>query len=256
MNVSESDSRRQFLLKALASCSIPMFGLNIKSEAGYLKETFTVLFQGDSITDGNRGRNEDPNHILGHGYAFSIASSLGAEYPSRGLGFVNRGVSGDKVSDLRKRWKTDALDLRPDLISILVGVNDILASMKPGAQMNFEDFENEYRELLTSTKKALPDTVLAIGQPFILPVGMVLGNKERWMDLTQRCGLITERLAKEHHAIFIPYQEMFNDAAKKISPDYWIWDGIHPTYAGHGLMAKIWLQTVLERCQQFSPVGK
>src|SRR5580693_2752855 len=83
-----------------------------------------ILFQGDSITDGNRGRSLDPNHILGHGYAFIIAAKFGAAFPEANLEFFNRGVSGNTVLDLEKRWQKDTLDLRPDVLSILIGVND------------------------------------------------------------------------------------------------------------------------------------
>ena len=82
------------------------------------------LFQGDSITDGNRGRDKDPNHIMGHGYAFSIASRIGADFAESNPVFYNRGISGNRVTDLEKRWQTDTLDIKPDVLSILVGIND------------------------------------------------------------------------------------------------------------------------------------
>ena len=94
--------------------------------------SFVTLFQGDSITDGNRGRTHDPNHILGHGYASHVASTLGALHPERNLSFLNRGISGDTVASLQARWKSDALALRPDVISLLIGVNDILHRIKSG----------------------------------------------------------------------------------------------------------------------------
>ena len=94
--------------------------------------SFVTLFQGDSITDGNRGRTQDPNHILGHGYASHVASTLGALHPERNLSFLNRGISGDTVASLQARWKSDALALRPDVISLLIGVNDILHRIKSG----------------------------------------------------------------------------------------------------------------------------
>src|SRR3954466_4147847 len=83
-----------------------------------------ILFQGDSITDGNRGRTADPNHILGHGYAFIIAAKYAAQFPAQHLTFINRGISGNKVSDLAKRWTSDALLLKPTVLSILIGIND------------------------------------------------------------------------------------------------------------------------------------
>jgi lysophospholipase L1-like esterase len=81
-----------------------------------------ILFQGDSITDGNRGRNADPNHIMGHGYAFSIASRVGADFPTSGFNLYKRGISGNKVTDLKNRWQEDALNIKPDVLSILVGI--------------------------------------------------------------------------------------------------------------------------------------
>ena len=81
-----------------------------------------ILFQGDSITGGNRGRNTDPNHILGHGYQALISSRYGADLPERHLTFMNRGISGNTVSALTRRWQTDTIDLKPDVLSILIGV--------------------------------------------------------------------------------------------------------------------------------------
>lgn len=94
------------------------------------KKSKVILFQGDSITDGNRGRDEDPNHILGHSYAYIIGGKLGNERAEENLVFYNRGVSGDRISDLYARWNEDAISLQPDIISILIGVNDIWRMMK------------------------------------------------------------------------------------------------------------------------------
>ncbi|MBD0258018.1 MAG: twin-arginine translocation signal domain-containing protein, partial [Cytophagales bacterium] len=90
-------------------------------------EGVTFLFQGDSITDGNRTRDNDWNHVMGHGYAYILASKLWYEHPGKGFRFLNRGVSGNKVTDLAARWQADALDLKPDVLSILVGINDVAA---------------------------------------------------------------------------------------------------------------------------------
>src|SRR5208283_3317346 len=93
-------------------------------EMSALPDGSRILFQGDSITDGNRGRNADPNHILGHGYQFIIASEFAGHFPELNLTFVNRGVSGNTVSDLAARWQKDTLDVHPDVLSVLIGVND------------------------------------------------------------------------------------------------------------------------------------
>ena len=114
------------------------------------KENARVLFQGDSITDGNRGRNEDPNHILGHGYCFIIAAQYGARFPERRLTFLNRGVSGNKVTDLAARWQKDTLDLKPDVLSILIGIND-------SGRVPLEDYEQVYDRLLEDAKATNPN---------------------------------------------------------------------------------------------------
>src|SRR5690348_11537806 len=98
-----------------------------------LQQNNVVLFQGDSITDGGRQRTgSDFNHIMGQDYAYMIAGDLGLRFPERNLVFLNRGISGDRVADLIARWQTDAIALHPNLISILVGINDTEATGERG----------------------------------------------------------------------------------------------------------------------------
>jgi lysophospholipase L1-like esterase len=198
----------------------------------------TVLFQGDSITDGNRGRSNDLNHILGHGYQALIASRFGADLPERNLLFINRGISGNRVSDLLGRWQTDAIDLKPDILSILIGVNDL------NSGVSAEEYERQYDQLLTDTVKALPRIRLVLCEPFGLPVG---GKKDNWAtyraDLATRQAIVAG-LADKYHAPVVHFQRVFDDAARRAPADYWIWDGVHPTYAGHQLMADEWVRTV------------
>jgi lysophospholipase L1-like esterase len=205
---------------------------------------FTTLFQGDSITDGNRGRSDDPNHILGHGYAFGIASLLGAEYPERQLSFINKGNSGDTISALLARWKTDALDLKPDAISILVGINDVLHRIRSGNFSAPSTYERDFRKLIELTREALPGTKIILCEPFILPVGMTLENPERWANEVNTIQQVCLQLATEFDFPYVRFQRVFNDALKTAPASYWIWDGIHPTVSGHGLMAKEWMREV------------
>jgi len=186
----------------------------------------TILFQGDSITDGNRGRNLDPNHILGHGYAFIISARFGARFPERALTFYNRGVSGNKVTDLQARWTTDTLDLKPDYLSILIGINDTGSGV--------DVFEESYDALLTETVQSLPQTRLILCAPFRLP-----GNED-----IQARQVIVAWLAEKHHAAFVNFQPIFDEASEHAPAKYWVWDGVHPTYAGHQLMADEWVRVV------------
>jgi lysophospholipase L1-like esterase len=197
-----------------------------------------ILFQGDSITDGNRGRNSDPNHILGHGYQFIIAAKFGDELAERHLVFMNRGISGNKVSDLTRRWQKDTLDLKPDLLSILIGVNDYNFGVTAA------DFEQQYDELLAATTNALPNVKLVLGEPFGLPVGKYKVDWEKHQaDFAVRQAIVNQ-LAAKYHAPVVHFQKAFDDATTRAPAEYWIWDGIHPTYSGHQLMADEWVRTV------------
>ena len=203
-----------------------------------------ILFQGDSITDGNRGRSLDPNHILGHGYQFIIAARVGSQHPERQVVFLNRGVSGNTVKDLSVRWHTDTLDLKPDVLSILIGVNDFThagSGATPGAA---DTYEHDYDALLTATLAALPNVRLVLGEPFLLPSGSSAEHyAERLVSLAPYQAAVA-RLGTKFHAPVVHYQRLFTQACTKAPAEYWIWDGVHPTYAGHGLMADEWMRTV------------
>ena len=249
MKVTRRRFINQFSLLTLPALALPWHITNKQRIVNLdpAETSYTILFQGDSITDGNRGRTDDPNHIMGHGYAFSIASRLGADYPDRNLKFINKGVSGNTVSDLASRWQEDTLRLKPDLVSVLVGVNDVFFEIKNNSHSSAEHFETALKELLTITNKQLPDTLFVLGEPFVLPVGMVKENLDKWTAAIQKRQHIVKKLSKEFNAAFLGYQQVFQDACKKAPSDYWIWDGIHPTVPGHELMAREWIRTVGEK---------
>lgn len=186
-----------------------------------------ILFQGDSITDGNRGRSADPNHILGHGYVFIIAAKHGAAFPEAKLDFMNRGISGNTVAKLDERWRKDTLDLKPDVLSVLIGVNDGQAP----------NYEATYEKIIAAAKAANPKIKLVLCEPF-LKSGNVIPEYFR-----ERQSIVA-KLAKKHDAAFVPFQRVFDEAAKRAPPDYWIWDNVHPTYRGHQLMADEWERVV------------
>lgn len=249
-------SRRKFISRttfsAVAATFLPSANafsmVKNLSENTQLKDGAIILFQGDSITDGNRGRNEDPNHIMGHGYAFSIASRVGADYPEKKYVFYNRGISGNKVVDLEKRWQAETLDLKPDVLSILVGVNDsssMVLNREPAVSV--EKYEETYDRLLKQTKIILPNILFVLCEPFLLKVGRVAENWDKYhSDIIQRQSVV-KKLAEKYDAVFVGFQEVFDNACEKAPAGYWIWDGVHPTVAGHELMAREWLKQVEKR---------
>ena len=202
---------------------IPAFGPNER-----------ILFQGDSITDGNRGRSADPNHILGHGYAFIIAARHGAGFPERKLDFTNRGVSGNTVLDLEKRWDINTLALKPTLLSIMIGVND------QSRNVPLEAYEATYDKLLTDARAQNPKLKLVLMEPFVRHPGKPVPE-----GIVARQAIVA-KLAQKHGAALVRLQKLFDDAAAKTTDDYWVWDTVHPTYRGHQLLADEWERVVRE----------
>lgn len=220
---------------------------NPSGVAGYqyrlpgFKEGTRLLFIGDSITDMKWGRNEkDRNHYLGHSYVYLIASRLGVDMPEAQLEFFNRGISGNKVSDLKARWQKDAIDMKPDLLSILIGVNDV----SRGGTV--EQWQADYRFILDASRKAKADLPLVLLDPFVLRSGRLKPPEawEKWREKVDKYGAIVTQLAKDFDAIHVKTQEVFDAAAKSVSPEQWIWDGVHPLPQGHELIARNWLQAV------------
>jgi lysophospholipase L1-like esterase len=197
-----------------------------------------ILFQGDSITDGNRGRSPDPNHILGHSYVFIIAAKYGAAFAAMNLEFVNRGVSGNTVRELQKRWEKDTLEVKPDVLSILIGVND------QSHDVPLDEYERIYDELITRAKSENPQLRLVLCAPFTLPVGKRKEGYDVWRAGIQARQEVVARLAAKCDAALVRFQPVFEAACKVAPAEHWIWDGVHPTYAGHQLMADEWERTV------------
>jgi lysophospholipase L1-like esterase len=197
-----------------------------------------ILFQGDSITDGNRGRSADPNHILGHGYVFIIAAKYGAAFAALNLDFANRGVSGNTVRELQKRWEKDTLELKPDVLSILIGVND------QSHDVPLDEYERVYEELITQGRAANPKLRLVLCEPFTLPVGKRKDGYEAWRAGIQARQDVVAKLAAKYDAALVRFQAIFEAACKVAPAEHWIWDGVHPTYSGHQLMADEWERSV------------
>ena len=204
-----------------------------------------ILFQGDSITDGNRYKDKasawDLNHQIGHAYPYVIAATLGARFPERHFNFINRGVSGNQIAQLFGRWKEDALLLRPDVVSVLVGVND---QSETGSEP--ERYERIYRALLREAREANPAVRFVVMEPFILPVGQWAADWESKIAKMRLYQAAAARVAADFGAVFVPLQARFLALARAYGAPYWIWDGVHPTEAGHGVIAFEWMERTEE----------
>ena len=204
-----------------------------------------LLFQGDSITDMKWGRNQkDRNHYLGHSYVFLLASRLGVDMADANLEFFNRGVSGNKVSDLRKRWQKDAIEMNPDWLTVLIGVNDV--SQGRGQPVDLKKWEQDYRHILNQSRRANHKLNIILMDPFVLRMTRLNSDAQwkYWRGEIDKLGKIVVRLAEDFNAIHIETQKIFDQAANQVSPGNWIWDGVHPLPQGHELIARNWLQAV------------
>ena len=222
-----------------------------------------VVFIGDSITDGNWGcvygykptsaerSHTDFNHIYGHSYMMLVATDFQSKKPKAGYKFFNRGFSGHKLSDLEGRWKEDVLDLNPDVVSVLIGVNDMwnYFNIKPQDRLpfDFDSWKERYRALIMKTKESNPSVKLVLCVPFLAKegsAGLRVDYDERKEMVTHLAGIVRE-LASETGATLVPFDELFAKLIEKEPvPCYWIWDGIHPTPAGHRRMANLWEKKV------------
>ena len=174
---------------------------------------------------------------LGTGYPLLVTAGVLAARPAEGLEFYNRGISGNKVPDLAQRWQADTLDLKPDVLSILIGVNDFWHTLDHGYTGTVQDYEQQYTVLLADTRRALPQVQLIVLEPFVLRTGAV---DARWFPEFDQRRAAAARVASQAHATFVPLQSVFDQRARSAPPPYWAADGVHPTAAGHAVIAEQW----------------
>ena len=239
-------SRRELLASLAAAPLVPGLTSAASSAASpLLEDGDTVLFQGDSITDAGRSREHegkvnDPA-ALGNGYALLTAAGGHCAHPEAKYRFHNRGISGNKVFQLADRWQKDCLDLAPDLVSILIGVNDIWHKRGGDYDGTVERYEGDYDALLQRTRDALPEVKLVVCEPFVLRCGAV---DDSWFPEFDGYRAAARRVAEKHGAVFVPFHSMFEDALAIGPPELWAGDGVHPSSAGAALMAQAWLRAV------------
>ena len=204
---------------------------------------YTILFQGDSITDCGRSREENlPIGVgLGAGYPNLIAARLLASRTDIEWNIINRAISGNRVVDLYARWKIDALNLNPDLISIMIGVNDTWHEKARQNGVEVPRYARIYRELLQWTRDTLPNVKLVLMEPYVHVFGAV---DQTWVDEINQRRAAVRQLAADFNAIFIPSQAILDKALERAPQEHWTKDGVHPTLAGHQLFADEWLKAV------------
>ena len=173
-----------------------------------LKDNDVILFQGDSITDGNRGRSEDPNHIHGHGYQYILASEIYADNLNKNISIINRGVSRNRIADLYGRWKEDCLILKPTVLSILIGINDIWAMWDGESGSSPERYEKIYHLLLDEVLSENPDTLIVIMEPFFGESQNAAFNEYCKCHIKDYSDA-AKRVATDYGAVFVELQDLF-----------------------------------------------
>ena len=233
-----------------------------------LRSNEIVLFSGDSITDGNRGRKMDINHIMGHGYQYIVSANLALESAERLPKFINKAYSGAMMGELLEKWKTDVLDNRPTVLSILAGVNDGYFGVLNGlsAQQIADRYRVSLSAALDSTFTALGKIPTLILEPFYfcldrsdpsyrltphvvceapfprLDDGESALTREKRLENLPLLQQAARETAAQFGCAFVQLQDRFAEAMQSSAPEYLIWDGTHPTIAGHALIAQAWME--------------
>lgn len=195
----------------------------------------TIVFQGDSITDA--GRNRENDNERGIGYPTLVAAELGFKYPGEYV-FINEGVSGNRIVDLYARIKRDIIHRRPDYLTILIGINDVWHEINERNGVDNAKFFRVYCNLIEEIKAVLPDIKIIILEPFVLKASATEKNWNVFRRETEMRAESAKAVAEKFGLGFIPLQDKFDEAATKASPSYWLSDGVHPTAMGHELIAR------------------
>lgn len=248
-------SRRNFIAKGLfglgaVTLASPVLLASAEEEQNLAKKiqiqsNDVILFQGDSITDAGRNKeNLQPNdtNAFGSGYAMMAAAQLLNTHAAKNIKVYNRGISGNRIPDLLERWEKDTLALRPTILSIMIGVNDFWRTKDSGAHNTPEAYKEQYQQLLRLTLEKLPNVRLIICEPF--GVKGVKHVTDDWYPDFPKYQQVAKEVAQEFGAVFLPYQQVFDEAARRGAGDYWTTDGVHTSMAGANLMAESWLKLI------------
>ena len=198
-----------------------------------------ILFQGDSITDTGRSRQDLTN--LGFGYPALVPSALGTDDPGE-YEFINRGVGGNRSTDLYARIKIDLINIKPDYLSILIGVNDVWHEVDRQDGVDEEKYFKMYSMLIEEVQAAIPDTKIMIMEPFVLKASATEAKWEEFSSEVKKRAIKARKIADKYNLKFIPLQEKFDEAEKLCPASYWLRDGVHPTNMGHEIIKREWLK--------------
>lgn len=195
-----------------------------------------IVFFGDSITDCDRDRGDEKS--LGNGYVKVLADKLRPIYPDMDIELYNKGVSGNEVCDLLARVQRDVIDLQPDAVVIMIGINNTIHQYKYGKELNFKQFERDLTQLVTALKEA--GIVVIFLEPFLLPAP----DKRRMRPVFDRELEIIRRVCVDKCDEFVAYDEMFNGLCESHSYTIYSEDGVHPTFKGSNLIANTSIKAI------------
>ena len=201
-----------------------------------------ILFYGDSITDALRDREAPTGSLFsyGFGYVNQIAGRLLKEEPEK-YQIINTGISGNRIVDLYSRIKQDCWNHEPDVLSILVGINNIWHEVSRNNGVELDRFEKVYDMLLEDTIKRLPNVKIIICEPFVLHGTATNDDFDKFNEIRTYAKVI-KKLAEKYNAYFLPLQEIFDNYAKNHEETYYLFDGVHPNIPGASVIADEWLK--------------
>lgn len=208
-----------------------------------------IVMFGDSITDMRRERDCDGSVFsYGNGYVFLTAGELLSESPIK-YEIINRGISGHRVTDLYARIKSDVWNFNPDVLSILIGVNDVWHEIAHQNGVEIDRFEKVYKMLIEDTLKRLPNVKIMILEPFVLKGTETEAEYDKFLAVKEYAK-VAKRVAEEYNLIFVPLQDAFDKATKNYDSAYYLHDGVHPNVAGAKLISNAWIKAFKENIEK------
>ena len=203
-----------------------------------------ILFYGDSITDAGRNKNEDyAISSYGYGYPYMITAALTGRRPNE-YDIINRGVDGNRIVDLYSRIKGDVWNLKPDMLSVLIGINDIWHEIGWNNGVDIIRWEKIYRMIIEDTLKVLTNIKIVIMEPFVLKGTATEADFDRFSEV-KKYASVAKRIAEDYNCIFVPLQKELDTASARNGESYCLSDGVHPAIGGAYIIADRWLKIVL-----------